>query len=47
MRLLDANEVGQLMYDMLVDSVNDTMPEASDDEKEQSVYRILVALSNA
>lgn len=45
--IIPAKDVGRIMFEMLEDSIERTMPEASSEEKEESKFRILEAMSRS
>jgi hypothetical protein len=46
-KVILAKDIGQVVYKMLEDSIEKTMPEASDEEREEAKFRILSAMSRS
>lgn len=46
-KALTLNEMAEFMWNTLEQAIEDSMPEASTDEREEAKYRILDALSRS
>ena len=44
-KVILAKDIGKVVYEMLEDSIAKTMPEASEEEREEAKFRILTAMS--
>ena len=45
--IIPAKDVGRIVYEMLEDSIEKTMPEATPEEKEEAKFRILKSMSRS
>jgi hypothetical protein len=46
-KVILAKDIGKVVYEMLEDSIAKTMPEASEEEREEAKFRILSAMSRS
>ena len=46
-KVILAKDIGRIVYEMLEDSIVETMPEASEEEHEEAKFRILSAMSRS
>jgi hypothetical protein len=46
-KVILAKDIGRIVYEMLEDSIVETMPEASEEEREEAKFRILSAMSRS
>jgi hypothetical protein len=46
-KVILAKDIGRIVYEMLEDSIVETMPEASEEEREEAKFHILSAMSRS